>query len=701
MYIFRFFFFVAIISLAACKTTSSDGQHAYTNELIHESSPYLLQHAHNPVNWYPWGEKALKKAKEENKLLIISIGYSSCHWCHVMEKESFSDSTVAAIMNDHFVAIKVDREERPDVDDIYMTACQLAAQGGCGWPLNAFALPDGRPVWAGTYFPKKNWMEILEYFKNEWQNDPQKVTQYANDLTAGIGQSDEVPGASPNAAFEDEVINDVAKALLQKIDYRWGGRQGAPKFPMPANYEFLLEYHHHTGNQKALEAVTTTLDQMAAGGIYDHLGGGFARYATDERWQIPHFEKMLYDNGQLVSLYAHAYQVTGKELYRNIAAQTIEFVKRELTSPEGGFYSSLDAQSEGVEGKFYVWTKAEIDQVLADPAAAALFCDFYEVTEKGNWEEGKNILHIRKDLASVAQKHNMSLADAEASIAKSKEKLFEARSKRIRPRLDDKVLTSWNALMLKGLVDAWRAFGEKDYLDMALKNGQFLRQNMMQEDHRLNRNFKDGKSSINAFLDDYALTAQAFTALYEVTFDEKWLYDAKDLTEYALTHFTDDETGFFFYTSDLDPPLVTRKKEITDNVIQGSNSVMTHNLLILGDYFYNQEWMDKARGLMAAMAGQIHQSNAPDYYSMWCQVYMDCLRMPYEVAIVGPAAQQKRDALLTNYLPNAMLLGGETEGSLELLKDKLQQGAAYIYVCQNKVCKLPVEEVDKALELMK
>jgi hypothetical protein len=440
---------------------------------------------------------------------------------------------------------------------------------------------------------------------------------------------------------------------------------------------------------------------MAAGGIYDHLGGGFARYATDERWQIPHFEKMLYDNGQLVSLYAHAYQVTGKELYRNIAAQTIEFVKRELTSPEGGFYSSLDAQSEGVEGKFYVWTKAEIDQVLGDPAAAALFCDFYEVTEKGNWEEGKNILHIRKDLASVAQKHNMSLADAEASIAKSKEKLFEARSKRIRPRLDDKVLTSWNALMLKGLVDAWRAFGEKDYLDMALKNGQFLRQNMMQEDHRLNRNFKDGKSSINAFLDDYALTAQAFTALYEVTFDEKWLYDAKDLTEYALTHFTDDETGFFFYTSDLDPPLVTRKKEITDNVIPGSNSVMTHNLLILGDYFYNQEWMDKARGLMAAMAGQIHQSNAPDYYSMWCQVYMDCLRMPYEVAIVGPAAQQKRDALLTNYLPNAMLLGGETEGSLELLKDKLQDGATYIYVCQNKVCKLPVEEVDRALELMK
>ncbi len=690
-----------MVVLAACKTTSSDGQHAYTNELIHESSPYLLQHAHNPVNWYPWGEKALKKAQEENKMLIISIGYSSCHWCHVMEKESFSDSTVAAIMNEHFVAIKVDREERPDVDDVYMTACQLASQGGCGWPLNAFALPDGSPVWAGTYFPKKNWVEILEYFKNEWQNDPQKVTQYARDLTAGISQSDEVPGASVNAAFEKKVMDDVAGALLQKIDFQWGGRQGAPKFPMPANYEFLLEYHHYSGNAKALEAVTTTLDNMAKGGIYDHLGGGFARYSTDEHWQVPHFEKMLYDNGQLVSLYAHAYQVTHNETYRKIAAQTIEFVKRELTSPEGGFYSSLDAQSEGEEGKFYVWTKAEIDQVLADPEAAALFCDFYEVTEKGNWEDGKNILYVRKTLAEVAQAHNLDPADAEASVAKSKQKLFEARSNRIRPRLDDKVLTAWNALMLKGLVDAWRAFGEKDYLDMALKNGLFLRQNMVQEGHRLNRNFKDGKSSINAFLDDYALTAEAFRALYEVTFDEQWLYDAKDLTQYALEHFTDDETGFFFYTSDLDPPLVTRKKEITDNVIPGSNSMMTHNLLILGDYFYNQEWMDKARGLTAAMAGQIHGSKSPDYYSMWCRVYLDCLRMPYEVAIVGPEAAQKRDALLPNYMPNAMLLGGKTEGTLELLKDKLQEGATYIYVCQNKVCKLPVEDVDKALELMK
>ncbi len=690
-----------MITVAACTTTSTDGQHAYTNELIHESSPYLLQHAHNPVNWYPWGEKALKKAKEENKMLIISIGYSSCHWCHVMEKESFSDSTVAALMNEHFVAIKVDREERPDVDDVYMTACQLASQGGCGWPLNAFALPDGRPVWAGTYFPKKNWMEILEYFKNEWQNDPQKVSQYANELTSGISRSDEVPGTAPAAAFDEAVMKDVADALLQKIDFRWGGRKGAPKFPMPSNYEFLLEYHHYSGQDKALEAVTLTLDKMAAGGIYDHLGGGFARYSTDEHWQVPHFEKMLYDNAQLVSLYAHAYQVTHKVAYKNIAAQTIDFVKRELSAPQGGFYSSLDAQSEGEEGKFYVWTKAEIEQLINDPDAAALFCDYYEVTEKGNWEDGKNILHIRKDLTEVAQKHQLDPAKAKQLIAQAKQKLFEARSKRIRPRLDDKVLTSWNALMLNGLLDAWRAFGDKTYLEMALANGQFLRENMLQDDYRLNRNYKDGKSSINAFLDDYALTAKAFIALYEVTFDERWLYDAQKLTQYALDHFSDEETGFFYYTSDLDPPLVTRKKEITDNVIPGSNSVMTHNLLILGDYFYKPEWMDKARSLVAAMAGQIHASGSPDYYSNWCQVYMDCLRMPYEVAIVGPEAAQKRDALLPHYLPNAMLLGGETEGTLELLKDKLQDGATYIYVCQNKVCKLPVQELAKALELMK
>lgn len=689
-----------MVLLLACKTSSSDGGHTYTNELIHESSPYLLQHAHNPVNWYPWGEKALKKAQQENKLLIVSIGYSSCHWCHVMEKESFSDSTVAAIMNAHFVSIKVDREERPDVDDIYMTACQLASEDGCGWPLNAVALPDGRPVWAGTYFPKKNWIEILEYFNKEWTNDPQKVSSYANDLTAGISRSNEVPGTASTVAFDKAVLNDIASALLQKIDYRWGGRKGAPKFPMPANYEFLLEYYHLTGNAKALEAVTATLNNMARGGIYDHLGGGFARYATDEQWKVPHFEKMLYDNGQLVSLYAHAYQVTGNELYRDIAAQTIEFVKRELTAPDGGFYSSLDAQSEGEEGKFYVWTKAEIDQVLADPAASELFCEYYEVTEKGNWEEGKNILYIRKDLKTVAQKHQLSEAEALQSLAESKQKLFEARSKRIRPRLDDKVLTSWNALMLKGLVDAWRAFGEKEYLNMALKNGHFLRKNAIQKGHQLYRNFKNGKSVINAFLDDYALTIQAFIALYEATFDEQWLYDAKALTEYALAHFSDDETGFFYYTSNLDPPLVTRKKELTDNVIPGSNSTMTHNLLILGNYFYNQEWVDKARELMAAMAPR-YTSPSPDYYSVWCQVYLDCLRMPYEVAIVGPEADLKREALVRSYLPHVMLMGGQTEGTLELLKGKLQQGATYIYVCQNKVCKLPVEEVAKALELMK
>ncbi len=692
---------LAALWLPACHTPNGEAQHAYTNELIHESSPYLLQHAHNPVNWYPWGEKALQKAQQENKMIIVSIGYASCHWCHVMEKESFSDSTVAAIMNEHFVAIKVDREERPDVDDIYMTACQLASQDGCGWPLNAFALPNGRPVWAGTYFPKKNWLEILEYFKNEWQSNPQRVSQYANELTAGINRLDQIPGTTSEVKFDRKAIDDVASSLLERIDYQWGGRLGAPKFPMPSNYEFLLAYHHLTGQPRALQAVEITLDRMADGGIYDHLGGGFARYATDAQWMVPHFEKMLYDNGQLLSLYAHGWQVLKKPRYQEVVQQTVGFIEREMTHPEGGFYTSLDAQSEGVEGKFYVWTKAEIEQVLKDPALVELFCDYYQVTDKGNWEAGKNILHVRTLLGDVASKHGLDETSAREKLLHARQLLMKARSERVRPRTDDKVLCSWNAIMLQGLVDAWKAFGEQHYLDMALANGRFIEKYFIQSDHRLNRNFKDGKSTINAFLDDYALTAQAFISLYEATFDERWLYHARDLTTYALAHFSDPQSDFLFYTSDLDPPLVTRRKEINDNVIPASNSVMAHNLLLLGDYFYNDEWVARARRMMASMTPQILQSQAPDYYSNWSRLYLHCLRQPWEVAIVGPNAHEFRNALVKNYLPHALFLGGQDEGSLELLEDKLQPGQTYIYVCRNKVCKLPVTDVAKALELMK
>lgn len=692
--------FPTLLFFFSCKMQngSAQAEHQYTNELVNESSPYLLQHAHNPVNWRPWNQESLDLAKAENKMLLISIGYSACHWCHVMEHESFEDTTVARIMNELFVPIKVDREERPDVDDIYMSACQLASQGSCGWPLNAFALPDGQPVWAGTYFPKKKWMEILEYFGKEWGDNPEQIAEYAKELTEGVSQLDVLPEAEGSVKFSESDLSKMADNLLQRIDFQKGGRSGAPKFPMPANYQFLLENHFHDGNAKSFEAVNTTLREMARGGIYDHLGGGFARYSTDADWLVPHFEKMLYDNGQLVSLYSQAYQVTKDPLYQSIVEETLTFIEREMTSKEGAFYSSLDADSEGEEGKFYVWTQSELDSILGKEDSK-VFSKYYQTNKRGNWEHSKNILHRKQSLTDFAAKNKLDENELKALIDRSKQKLFEAREKRIRPGLDDKALTSWNALMLMGYVDAYRAFGKEEYLQTALKNGNFILEKMLREDGGLNRNYKDGKSVINAFLDDYALTINAFTQLYEVTFDESWLNTARELTTYTLKHFAPEEGNLFHYTSDLDPPLITRKTEVSDNVVPGSNSMMATALHRLGLYFYNEEWKEMSKNMMHLLASSTIEQ--PDFHSNWAQLYVDQLNPPYEVAIVGENAGALRNELISNYLPNAILLGGQDEGGLELLKGKLSEGETRIYVCQNKVCKFPVSEVEDALKLMK
>ncbi|MEM9888818.1 MAG: thioredoxin domain-containing protein [Bacteroidota bacterium] len=685
----------------ACQQTNSTAQsHQYTNELIRESSPYLLQHAHNPVNWYPWGEKALQKAKEEDKLLIISVGYAACHWCHVMEHESFEDTTVANLMNKHFVAIKVDREERPDIDNVYMSACHLATNKNCGWPLNAFALPDGRPVWAGTYFPKKEWVKVLEYFLELYEKEPEKLATYAEQLTEGIQSVDQIEIKEKNIQFTDDQLVNWTEKFVASIDKKKGGRQGAPKFPMPNNYEYLLQYAYQKKNETAKKAAIKTLDNMAFGGIYDHLGGGFARYSTDADWKVPHFEKMLYDNGQLVSLYAQAYQWTKAPLYKQVIEKTLSFVARELTDDNGGFYSSLDADSEGEEGKFYVWTAEEIASVLKDEKQAALFNAYYEVEKDGNWED-TNVLYRKKLLADIATEFDVSKKAAQTTIDDAKKKLLAARAKRERPGTDDKILTAWNALMLKGYVDAYKALGQEVYLETALKNADFLLKNMLQADHRLLRNHKDGKSVINAFLDDYALTIQAFAGLYEVTFDEKWLYHAKDLTEYTLRNFYDTEKGFFNYTSKLDPPLVAQKIETSDNVIPASNSMMARNLHLLGLYLYEPSYLEQAKQMLSNISATIESAQNPSFYSNWLQLYLDMLQEPYEIAIVGVDYPSLQKEMLTHYLPNAILLGGASEGTLELLEGKLQEGDTYIYVCQNKVCKFPVQTVSEALKLMK
>lgn len=701
MNLYYYLIFSLTTLIFACKSINSTSQemnHAHTNKLINESSPYLLQHAHNPVNWYPWSEEALEKAKNEDKMLIISIGYSACHWCHVMEHESFEDSTVAKMMNDNFVCIKVDREERPDIDDIYMTACNLVTGRG-GWPLNAFALADGRPVWAGTYFPKDDWMNILDQFATLKKENPDKLEQSAAKITAGIQSVDQIEIKTGDVDFSEASLNQVTNNFLSTIDFREGGRNGAPKFPMPNNYEYLLKHAYATGNSRSMEAVKTTLDKIANGGIYDQLGGGFARYSVDAYWLAPHFEKMLYDNGQLVSLYAQGYKISQSPLYKEKIEQTLDFIKRELTSPENGFYSALDADSEGEEGKFYVWSKSEIDSIVGDEKKAKFYNDYYNVKEKGNWEH-TNILHITDPLTKVSDKHGYTLEQGQEIVSQINKNLFDIRALRIRPGLDDKILSSWNALMLKGYVDAYNALGNNEYLETALANAAFIDKNMMEDNYRLDRNYKNGKSTINAFLDDYGLVIDAFISLYQATFDEAWLEKADGLLQYTIQHFYNEETKMFNYTSDLDPALVARKAEFSDNVIPGSNSVMARNLHTLGDLLYKPDYQEKAKQMMKNMFDQILASQSPSFFSNWLQLFHDLVYPPYEVAVLGDEAMDKRKELASKYLGNALLLGGKNEGNLALLKDKLQEGDTYIYVCQNKVCKFPVTEVANALELM-
>ena len=697
----KFFIFAAIaLLISSCnkKTNPTHSQvHTFTNDLIHESSPYLLQHAHNPVQWHPWSDDVLEKAQKEDKLLIISIGYAACHWCHVMEHESFEDSLVAQVMNDNFICIKVDREERPDVDDVYMTACQLASGKGCGWPLNAFALPDGRPIWAGTYFPKDQWTKILDQFKTLKEEEYDKLKETADKITNGIKNFESIDIGDSEQSYTLETLEKVNTDFLAQIDFVDGGRKVAPKFPMPNNYEFLLQYHYMTGDKKAMEAVKTTLDRMAHGGIYDQIGGGFARYSTDTYWIAPHFEKMLYDNGQLVSLYSHAYQVTKDPLYKNTVSQTIDFVERELMNEDFGFYSSLDADSEGEEGKFYVWQSTEIDSVIGDSDIAKIYKDYYSIEKNGNWEH-TNILVVNEKFDS--KKYNKTEAEIETIIKNENKKMMRARDQRIRPGLDDKILTSWNGLMLKGYIDAYRAIGEERYLSTALKNANFIAKNSIQSDGRLNRNYKDGKSSINGFLDDYATVIDAFIALYEVTFDIQWLTKAQDLTAHVESHFYNSKAKMYYYTSDLDPALIARKMELSDNVIPASNSMMARNLYKLGTLTYQQEMVTKSKQMMSNMTSQVVDSNQPSYYSNWCQLMASMITPPYEVAVLGEDAVAKSREIQSHYLPNAFFLGGKTEGNLELLKDKLQEGRTMIYVCQNKVCKIPTDDTTKARELI-
>jgi uncharacterized protein YyaL (SSP411 family) len=662
------------------------------NHLINESSPYLLQHAYNPVDWYPWGEEALKKAKEENKLILVSIGYAACHWCHVMEHESFEDEEVAAYMNEHFVAIKVDREERPDIDQVYMDAVQLLSGSG-GWPLNCIALPDGRPVYGGTYFPKKQWMNLLTQVGDFVKNNPEKAEEQANALTAGIQSTSFVAEEELDLKHTKGDLDFIWENWAPKMDFTLGGNDRSPKFPLPVSYQYLLHYHYLSNKEEALNITTLTLNKMAEGGIYDQIGGGFARYSTDAKWKVPHFEKMLYDNGQLVSLYARTYQQTKDPYYKEIIQETIDFIEREMTSLEGGFYSSLDADSEGEEGKFYVWQASEMDEVLGKDNE--WIKDYYNVSTSGNWESN-NILFITQSKEKIANKYELSIEELNSKLKKAKEVLLEERAKRIRPGLDDKILCSWNALMLNGYIDAYRCLGEDEYLKTAEASAAFMLSKFKKEDGGLYRNYKNGNASINGFLDDYAFTIQAFHSLYQTTFDEQWLIEADELMQYALTHFYDESTGLFYYTSDLDKALIARKIEVTDNVIPSANSELAKGLYVLGKLLYKEDYLSKSSRMMNKVKQQT--PGGMSYFANWDILLAWEVSEPYEVVIVGKNAEEKRKEFDQYYLPNVFFAGGRTEGELEIAANKLVKGATTIYVCQNKVCQLPTESVEEALK---
>jgi len=673
----------------------------YTNDLIHETSPYLLQHAHNPVNWNAWNENTLAKAKAENKLLLISVGYAACHWCHVMEHESFEDSLVAQIMNKNFINVKVDREERPDIDQVYMNAVQLMTGSG-GWPLNVIALPDGRPVFGGTYFKKEQWTDALEQISKLYEEKPEKLHEYADKLEQGIKSLDVVTLNTDEPVFKKPFIEDAIQTWSKQFDNNRGGMNKSPKFMMPNNYHFLLRYAYQNNDKKLQDYVNLTLTKMTYGGVFDQIGGGFSRYSVDAKWHVPHFEKMLYDNGQLVSLYTDAYLITKNELYKNVVEETLEFVKQELTNSEGAFYSSLDADSNTPEGKleegaFYVWKKDELKTLLQNDFD--LFSDYYNINNYGFWEHENYVLIRKDDDASIIKKHNISNDILNKKISSWKTLLLKERNKREKPRLDDKTLTSWNAIMLKGYVDAYRVFGNNDYLASAEKNANFILDNQLREDGGLNHNYKNRKSTINGYLEDYAATIDAFLSLYENTLNEAWLTTARDLANYTFDHFYDDTNKMFYFTSDEDKSLVSRSIEYRDNVIPASNSMMAKNLFKLSHYFDNDHYRNTAITMLNNVKPEMQEYASG--YSNWLDLMMNYTNPFYEVAIVGTDVKQKITELNKTYIPNKLIAGSTSENNLPLLENRYNPGNTLIYVCVNRACKLPVSEVSQAIKFLK
>ena len=687
--------FITVFILISCDDNMNKG-----NNLKNETSPYLLQHVENPVNWNPWDKKYLDKAKKENKLVIISIGYASCHWCHVMERESFQDSTVAKLMNDKFISIKVDREERPDIDQVYMNAIQLITGSG-GWPLNVITLPDGRPIWGGTYFSKGQWISALKQISEIYETEPEKFISYAKRVQEGINTLNDV--VMQTDSFENIDIDKYSKLLLKNIDEEFGGFNGAPKFMMPNNLNFLLRYSVQEKQEKSKDKILSTLDKMAYGGIFDHVEGGFSRYSVDERWHIPHFEKMLYDNGQLMSLYSVGYKISDKDLYKDVVYKIHEYIDSEMKDISGGYYSSLDADSKlddgtYAEGEYYSWEKEELERIIGENFD--LFSEYYNVNDNGFWEEENKYVLIRS-ISDIEFIYKNKLDSATFQKIKSEwiYKLKLAKIDKKKPSLDYKIITSWNGLMISGYVDAYKSFNDEIFKNEAINAGEFIFKNLIKKDGGLHHNFVNGKSKINGYLEDYATVIQASLDLYEVTLNQKWIERALNLSEYVLSNFSGVDSELFYFTSSQDEDLISRSVEFRDNVIPSSNSIMAKNLFRLYHYFDKQEYYEKAQNMSLSVTAEFE--TYPSGYTNWFDLIYNFKSNYYEIAVVGENSIKQVEEINKKYIPNKLIIGSKSENNLPLLKNRYVEGKTLIYVCVNKACKMPTEDLDEALSLIK
>ena len=672
------------------------------NRLANETSPYLLQHANNPVDWYPWGDEAFAAARAQDKPILLSIGYSSCHWCHVMAHESFEDEATAAYINEHFIPIKVDREERPDVDDIYMQATLVFNRGQGGWPMTVFLTPDGLPFHGGTYYPPEprygmpSFRQVMEAVIDVYRNRRDEVEQTGRGIITELSR--ELAGAPAGAdLLTTDLLDDAADAFIRRADPVHGGlTRDKPKFPSPVNLEYLLRFHHATSSEPALQVVLLTLRKMADGGLNDQLGGGFHRYSVDERWLVPHFEKMLYDNALLARVYLHAYQITGEMYFRDVVEDTLDYILREMTSPAGGFYSAQDADSEGEEGKFYVWSfdefRAALDGVTDHLDALIAY---WGLTPEGNFE-GKNILHVTDMLERVAVRHGLTVEQMREEVATARTVLFTLRKRRVAPARDDKILAAWNGMTLAALAEAARVLGRDDYREAAVQNARFLLGEMSSADARLFRSHKDGISKINGYLEDYAHVIDGLLELYMTTFETRWFSEAQRLADVVLAHFRAEDGGFYD-TSDDHDPLVMRPRGLQDNVMPSGSAQMAYNLLRLTGWTGETRYEDAALGVYRAI-GETLRSYPMAFGMMLIGIDL-YLRRPVEIALVGDPLQPEIASMLRvvrePYRPRALVAHSAANAGADaipaLLRGRtVRDGSPAAYVCENFVCAAPV-----------